>query len=107
MDQNSKNSYVLSLILSFLYLVFLVSLVFSFNFFSSASIGLILVVGIIKNKIENKPQLNASAKNLFLIACVLYYLFQIASLLYTDNRPETFVQLRIKSALLFVPFALC
>ena len=107
MRQSSQTSYVLSLVISFLYLVFFISLVFSFNFSSSISIGLILLVGIIKNRIENKPLLDPNARDLFLIACVVYYLFQVASLLYTHNTDETFVQLRIKSALLFVPLALC
>ena len=107
MSQNVKSSYVLSQVIFSLYVVFFISLAFSFNFFSSVSVGLILVVGLIKNKIENKPLIDPNAKNLFLIACSLYYLFQIVSLLYTHNKEETLIQLRIKSALLFVPFALC
>lgn len=107
MRQSSQTSYVLSLVISLLYLVFLVSLVFTFNFFSTVSIGLILLMGVIKNKVENKTLIDPNAKNLFLIACLLYYLFQVASLLYTHNYEETFAQLRIKSALLGVPLALC
>src|SRR5690349_4864644 len=107
MYQRSQTNYVLSLIISFFYLVFFISLVFAFNFFSSISIGLILLAGIIKNRIENKPLIGPAFNNLFFIACALYYLFQIASLLYTHNKEETFIQLRIKSALLFVPLALC
>src|ERR1041384_4872050 len=99
MRQSSQTSYVLSLVISFLYLVFLVSLAFTFNFFSTVSIGLIFLIGIIKNKAEHKPFIDPAAKNFFVIACVLYYLFQVISLFYTHNYDETFVQLRIKSAL--------
>ena len=107
MDQGLKSSYALSQIMQVLYIVFFISLAFAFNYFSSLSIGLILLVGIIKNKIEHKPFFSGNTKNFFLIACVLSYLLQGSSLLYTQHKDETWIHLRIKTALVFVPLALC
>src|SRR5262245_48687982 len=106
MNQGLKSD-ALSRIMQLLYIVFFICLAFAFNYFSTVSIGLILVAGLIKNRIEGKPLFHPGIKNLFLISCILFYVIQIFSLLYTQNKEETFVHLRIKCALVFLPLALC
>lgn len=100
---NSKN---LSGFIFFLYIVFFISLAFAFRFFSNVSIGLILIAGIIKNKTDGKPFFHSGIKNLFFLACILFYVLQVVSLFYTQNQEETWIHLRIKSALVVVPLAI-
>ena len=107
MKHSLKNSEVLSLVMQAFYLLFFVSLVCAFNFISSISTGLILLTGLLKNRIEHKPVFHKNVNTLFLAACILFYLFQFSTLLYTHNMNEAWNDIRIKSGLLFVPMALC
>lgn len=98
---------VLSLIIPLLYFIFITSLIFSLRAVSSISIGLILIAGLVKNKRELKSFFHSNSKNLFLTGCILFYLLHIITIFYTNNRPETWSNLRIKSGLIFVPLAIC
>src|SRR5678815_6041650 len=92
-----ENNYtrVFNDILFLLYLAFFVSLVFAFRAISSMSIGLILVVGLIKNGIEQKKITNRNILNPLLIFCGLLFLMQFLSLLYTnDMEPVSYTHLR-------------
>jgi O-antigen ligase len=104
-----ENNYtrVFNDILFLLYLAFFVSLVFAFRAISSMSIGLILVVGLIKNGIEQKKITNRNILNPLLIFCGLLFLMQFLSLLYTNDMEQGWRNIRLKSALIIVPLALC
>ena len=106
MNKGPKSNDALLLVLQLLYLAFFTGLVFAFHFLSSLSIGLILITGIVINKIEHKPILHPNTKNFFLFACISFYILQFISLLYTHNTHETWVHLRVKSELIFVPLTL-
>lgn len=97
----------LSLLNQALYLIFFTSLICSFRAVSSISIGLILVTGIIKNKLELGFFFHSNVKNRFLAGCILFYLLYWASLLYTHNMHEGWSDIRLKSGLLFTPLAVC
>src|SRR5678815_5898160 len=95
-----ENNYtrVFNDILFLLYLAFFVSLVFAFRAISSMSIGLILVVGLIKNGIEQKKITNRNILNPLLIFCGLLFLMQFLSLLYTNDMEQGWRNIRLKSA---------
>lgn len=91
----------------YLYVIFFISLVFSFRFINSLSIALILVTSIAWNKIETGRFYNPNIKNTFLIACSMFYLLQIAGMLYTRNQQQGLNDMRLKSSLVAIPVALC
>ena len=88
-----------------LYLVFLASIIFSFRAVSSIAIAAILFSGLFLNKIESGRLINKKMISLFTIACLLFYLFQFAGFLFTHNPGQQWSNIRLKSALLFIPLA--
>src|SRR3989442_852341 len=89
------------------YFIFFVSIVCSFRAVSTIVIILILVTGLLKNKIDTDLFFNKNLKNIFLVSCCVFYLIQAASLFYTHNLPETIKHLQLKSALVLIPLAVC
>jgi O-antigen ligase len=89
-----------------LYVIFFVSIVFSLRAISSISIGLILILGIAQKKIEGKSFFIKNPLNFFVLGCVLLYLINCFSLLYTQNTQEGLKHLQRTSALIFVPLAM-
>ena len=90
-----------------LYLLFFTGLFCSFRALSSISIALILVAGIIKNKLESGNFFHRNMKNRFLAGCILLYLFYLLSLYYTHNLQEGWSNIGLKTGLLFTPLAVC
>ena len=107
MNNNSQRGQVVLLSVFYLYVIFFISLVFSFRFINSLSIALILVTSIAWNKIETGRFYNPNIKNTFLIACSMFYLLQIAGMLYTRNQQQGLNDMRLKSSLVAIPVALC
>ena len=89
----------------FLYILFLASVICSWNFVSSVVIGLIFITGITKNKLEKGVFFEKKMINFFSIGCLLMYILQITSLLYTENLNEGFKHIQLKSGLVLVPMA--
>lgn len=93
------------LFIHIVYLVFLVSVVFSFRAVSSISVATLLIAGLLTNKpafaFQNKTC------NLFLAGCILLSLLQLATLFYTDNRQQGWNNVLLKTGLLITPFAVC
>jgi O-antigen ligase len=107
MSKDLKGQKVLSSFIQASYILFFIGLVFSFRAISSITTGFILVAGIIKNKPTRKYFFHGNWKNLFLAGCILFYLLQFVSLLYTHNIHEGWNNIRLKSGLLFIPLAVC
>ena len=107
MTGEKNTSKYLDHLLYLLYLVFFVSVICSYRGISSIAIALLIVTGLIKNKTETGSLFNKNLKNGFILCCCIFYMLQAASLLYTNNFPESITHLRIKSALILVPFAIC
>jgi len=97
----------LDLLLYFWWIVFFISVICCFRAISSITIGLVLATGLLKNKINTGSWLNRRLKNGFTAACCLFYLIQVLLLLYSDNLTESAKYLQTKSAMIFVPLALC
>ena len=104
-----ENNYtrILNDVLFVLFLAFFVSLVFAFRAVSSISIALLLVAGLIKNKIEQKSFFNRNIVNPLVISCGLLFLLQFLSLLYTSDIGQGWKNIRLKSALVIIPLSLC
>ena len=89
------------------YIIFFVSMVCCFRAISSITIGLILITGLLKNKIDTGSWFNINLKNSFLITCCLFYLLQAAGLLFTTSPGESAAHLLMKTAIVLVPLTLC
>lgn len=94
-------------LLFLLYLLFFIGLICAFPAISSISIGLILLTGIAKNKIEQGTFFNKKIINVLSVSCAVFYAFQFVGLLYTKNTNEGWQHLQLKSSLIFMPLALC
>jgi hypothetical protein len=86
--------------------LFLSSIICSWNFISSVVIGLILILGIVKNKAEKGALLEKQFINLFIIGCIFLYILQITALFYTKNVYEGLRHVQLKTAIAIVPLAL-
>lgn len=102
----SKNK-ALSSLLFILYIIFIVSIIYSFRAISSICIGCIILTGIIKNRMEYKPFIQKKNINLFCIALFVFYGLQWIALLYTQDRETAWKDIQLKTALVFIPLAVC
>lgn len=91
--------------LFFFYLCFLAGMVCAFRAVSSISIGCILATSFIKNKTDTGSFFNPRLRNSYLAACSLFFVLQIAALLYSENLQDGLKHVQIKSALLFIPLS--
>lgn len=100
-----NTSKALAFLFYLFYLLFFISLAFSFRAFSSISIGLIFIVVIIKS-ITERQKLFPDKIILFLVlGCALFYAVQFLKCINTLDDPVALKHLRIKSGLLFIPVA--
>ena len=106
MSENNNNNF-LNTSLFALYLAFLISLIISLRAVSSISAGLIVVAGFLKNKMDQRSFFGPNLKNYFLIFSGLFFLLQIISLPYTTNIHQGWSDIRLKSALIIIPLAVC
>ncbi|MBC7509082.1 MAG: hypothetical protein H7320_10100, partial [Ferruginibacter sp.] len=89
------------------YIIFFISLICSFRGFASIAIGLILITGLLKNKIETGALYNPQVKNKFLLACSLFFLLQSTLLLFCGHDAAILKLIQLKSGLLLVPLSIC
>jgi len=101
----NKNKF-LSAVLFILYLVFFVSLIFSFRAISSISIPLILTTGLIKNKTEKGSFFNPRLKNPLIIFCCLLFSLQLISLSHTNEIHLAWRNMFLNSLIIIVPLSL-
>ena len=83
-----NNTRTINDLLFVLYLAFFVSLIFAFRAVSSISVALLLVTGIVKNRIGHKAFFNRDPVNPVVIFCGLLFLLQFVSLLYTADMEQ-------------------
>ncbi|HEX7906046.1 MAG TPA: O-antigen ligase family protein [Chitinophagaceae bacterium] len=105
MNNVAHENKTLSLLLYIAYVIFSISLVFSFRAISSVSIGLILLTGLIKNKMET-GKFVIKRGNFFLTACILYFLLQCIGLLYQHDTNKDWNTIRLKTGLIIMPLAI-
>lgn len=87
------------------YIIFFVSVVFALRAISSISVGLILLIGLIKNKGFRFDLKGERYLVFFLAGCGLIFFIQCCSLLYTNNVDEGIKLLQRSSGLVFLPLA--
>ena len=102
-----NNTRIINDLLFVLYLAFFVSLIFAFRAVSSISVALLLVTGLVKNRVGHKSFFNRDQVNPMVIFCGLFFLLQFISLLYTSDMEQGWKNIRLKSALVAIPLALC
>jgi O-antigen ligase len=102
-----SNTRIINGLLFVLYLAFFVSLVFAFRAITSISIALILIAGLVKNRIEQKRFFNRNLVNPLVIFCGLLLILQFISLLYTNDLDQGWKNIRLKSGLVIIPLSLC
>src|SRR5262245_6201381 len=102
-----NNTRIINDLLFVLYLSFFVSLVLAFRAVSSISVALLLVTGVAKNRTEQKRFFNQNLVNPLVIFCGLLFLLQVVSLIYTNDLEQGWKNIRLKSALVILPLALC
>ncbi len=108
MNHQPKASSLQSRLLFLCYILFFTGLIFSFRAVSSISTGLLILAGIFYNKQENGTYLNKSIKDLFLFACLAFFLFQFVAFLFSDfNIAEGRRQVVLKTGMVLVPLAVC
>lgn len=84
------------------YLLFFASIIFSFRFISSVSVGSLLITGIIYHKQQEGHFFNRRIINLFLIACSLYFFLTCFS--WINNKSDYNVkEVALQSGLMLVP----
>jgi len=93
--------------LYFVYLIFLASIVCAVRPLSSIALGCMLVLAVIKNKLETGRYTNKKANNVFLWGCIAFYLLQVIALIYTNDFASGLRHLQLKSSLVIIPLALC
>ena len=107
MNRWLKESPFLPSLMLILYIFFFTALIFSFRAVSSISIGLILLAGIFFNKQQTGSFISENLKKPFIACCVIYFLLQFTSLFNSHNISEDWRQIRLKTALVFIPMAVC
>lgn len=106
MNRQAANTGSLTLILFTCYLLFFTGLIFHFRAISSISTGLILLAGLVYNKQQAGRFIIKRKPGLFLIACLLFFIYASVKFLVTDDLHTTLQQIELKSALVIVPAAL-
>lgn len=89
-----------------LYLIFFVSIICAFRAVTSICTGLILVTGILQNRPVIQSLFTSNPRNQFTVACILFFLLQVISLLYTNDLFAGWNNVRLKSGLVFLPLAI-
>jgi len=98
-----KKSNYLSAVLFTLYLMSLISVIFSFRAITSISIPLLLVAGVARNKIQYGSLLSPALKNPLFVSCCLFFLLQLISLAHTSDLQQGTRNLFSKTALIAIP----
>ncbi|HET6994129.1 MAG TPA: O-antigen ligase family protein [Chitinophagaceae bacterium] len=90
-----------------LYIVFFVGLACSFRAISSIVIVLLLIAGLIRNRVETKSFFNPGLKNPLLYGCVLLFLLHLIALFYTGADKAGWADIQVKTGLVLTPLAFC
>lgn len=88
-----------------LYLIFFTSLICSFRAITSITIGLILLTGLLTNRLSLSSLFQKKPDTLFIAGCIFFFFLEVISMIYTNNKQEGWDQLRIKSGLMITPLA--
>ena len=88
-----------------LFLLFLVSVIFSLRAISSISIAAILLTGIISRLFTKTRSFNSKYRVYFLAGCATLFLLQVIAIFYTKDTSEGWNSVRIKTGLMITPLA--
>jgi O-antigen ligase len=97
-----KESFISTVIL-WIYIIFFISIFFSFRGITSISIAALLIAAIIKQKGNIKNTLLHNPARWLLLGCAIFFLLQLIALFYTNNLQEEWRDIQLKSSILFLP----
>jgi O-antigen ligase len=97
----------LSWVIQGLYIAFFIGLACSFRAISSIVPVLLIIAGLIKNRIETGTFFNPRLKNPFLFGCVLLFLSHVIALFITGADKAGLADLQVKTGLVLAPLAFC
>jgi O-antigen ligase len=97
----------LSWVIQGLYIAFFISLTCSFRAISSIVPVLLIIAGLIKNRIETGTFFNPRLKNPFLFGCILLFLSHVVALFITGADKAGLADLQVKAGLVLAPLAFC
>ncbi len=92
--------------LPFLYLAFFLSLFCGLRVMSSICVGGLLLFTLLLGYLNNNLFKKNIFTNYFVCGCLIFYLFQITALAYTNNLSTGIQQIQVKTTLLVVPVSL-
>lgn len=92
--------------LPFIYISFFVSVFIGFRVMSSTCEGVLLGFTILFALLDKHRFKISRERNYFVYGCIIYYLLQFTSLLYTDDWSAGMQQIQVKLSLLFIPVIL-
>ena len=102
-----NNSKYIDTLLYILYFILFISLVCAFRAVSSISVAMLLITGIVKNKIDSGSFFSPHLKNNFFLACCIFYFLQIGLIISSQNHDKLERHAELKSAIVLVPLMLC
>lgn len=94
-------------VIFFIYVLLLISVVFSMRAISSICLPLLIIASFVYNKQEKGKYLDHRLLNTFSIGCFILFLIQAAGLLYTTDLKEGILVLSLKAGIPVIPFAIC
>lgn len=97
----------LHLLMMLWYVLLFASMVCSFRAVSSSCIALLLVTAILINKKSTGYWISSQTNNRFAATCCLFYCIRVVDACCTGNLVESLADLQTKTALIFVPLAIC
>ncbi|MES1224257.1 MAG: O-antigen ligase family protein, partial [Bacteroidota bacterium] len=79
----------------------------AFRPITSISIALILLAGLVKNRMDTGSIFSHNLKNNLFITCCIYYLVQVVLIINSHNHDMMARHIELKAAIVFVPLAVC
>jgi O-antigen ligase len=90
-----------------IYILFFISVIFSWRAITSICTPLLLVASFLFNKLTYGSWWNPRMREQFLIACFFFFLVQFVGIIYNNDKAEHFQLLFQKSSMLAFPLAIC
>jgi O-antigen ligase len=103
--QQNKISKHLDTAIFWVYVIFFLTIICSFRGITSIAIGLIIVLGLARNKLQTGLLFNKHLLSPFLCSCIALFLLECLSMMYTKDQQIGLKHVRIESGLLLVPLA--
>jgi O-antigen ligase len=103
MNTSPEKESLVSRIILWIYIIFFISIFFSFRGITSISIAALLIAGIFKQKGNIKNTIRHNSSRWLLLGCAVFFGLQLIALLYTSNLQQEWRDIQLKSSILLLP----